>query len=44
MMKSSEIQMQTIFGDGTGQEGGVFDTLISAGKRMLTGESLFLTA
>lgn len=44
MMKSSEIQMQTIFGDGTGQEDGVFGKLFSAGKRLLTGESLFLTA
>ncbi|MBI2279596.1 MAG: TIGR00266 family protein [Bacteroidetes bacterium] len=44
MMKSSEIQMQTIFGDGTGQEDGIFGKLFSAGKRLLTGESLFLTA
>jgi len=44
MMKSSEIKMETIFGDGTGQESGVFGKLFSAGKRLLTGESLFLTA
>lgn len=44
MMKHSDVQMQTIFGDGTGQESGIFGKLFSAGKRMLTGESLFLTA
>jgi uncharacterized protein (TIGR00266 family) len=39
------IQMQTIFGDGSGQEqGGFMGKLLSAGKRMLTGESLFMTA
>jgi uncharacterized protein (TIGR00266 family) len=38
------IQMQTIFGDGSGQEGGGFmGKLLSAGKRMVTGESLFMT-
>lgn len=38
------IQMQTIFGDGSGQEqGGLMGKLLSAGKRVLTGESLFMT-
>lgn len=38
------IQMQTIFGDGSGQEeGGLMGKLFSAGKRVLTGESLFMT-
>ncbi len=38
------IQMETIFGDGSGQGGGgLFDKLLSAGKRVLTGESLFMT-
>ena len=38
------IEMQTIFGDGSGQSGGtLFDKLIGAGKRVLTGESLFMT-
>ncbi|MEE8524092.1 MAG: TIGR00266 family protein [Thermoanaerobaculia bacterium] len=38
------IEMQTIFGDGSGQsEGTLFDKLLSAGKRVLTGESLFMT-
>ncbi|HEX3126742.1 MAG TPA: TIGR00266 family protein [Thermoanaerobaculia bacterium] len=39
------IQMQTIFGDGSGQDqqGGIMGKLLSAGKRVLTGESLFMT-
>ena len=38
------IQMQTIFGDGSGQDqGGFMGKLMSAGKRVLTGESLFMT-
>lgn len=38
------IEMQTIFGDGSGQGGGsLFDKFLSAGKRVLTGESLFMT-
>jgi uncharacterized protein (TIGR00266 family) len=38
------IQMQTIFGDGSQQQGGGFmGTLLGAGKRLLTGESLFMT-
>lgn len=39
------IQMQTIFGDGSGadQAGGLMGKLLSAGKRVLTGESLFMT-
>jgi uncharacterized protein (TIGR00266 family) len=36
--------MQTIFGDGSKQEGGLMGKLFSAGKRILTGESLFMTA
>ena len=38
------IEMQTIFGDGSGQgSGSLFDKFLSAGKRVLTGESLFMT-
>jgi uncharacterized protein (TIGR00266 family) len=38
------IQMETIFGDGSGAEqGGIMGKLLSAGKRVLTGESLFMT-
>lgn len=41
----NDIQMQTIFGDGSQQQGsGIFGKLLSAGKRLLTGESLFMTA
>lgn len=45
MMMSSGIQMETIFGDGSGQDstGGFMGKLFSAGKRVLTGESLFMT-
>jgi uncharacterized protein (AIM24 family) len=44
MMMDDGIQMQTIFGDGSGQQQGVLGKLFSAGKRLLTGESLFMTA
>ncbi len=45
MMMEDGIQMQTIFGDGsTQQSGGFLGKLMSAGKRILTGESLFMTA
>ncbi|HEX8562813.1 MAG TPA: TIGR00266 family protein [Flavobacterium sp.] len=44
MMMDNGIQMETIFGDGSGQQSGLFNTILSAGKRMLTGESLFMTA
>ena len=44
MMMEDGIQMETIFGDGSGQDSGFFGKLKSAGKRLLTGESLFMTA
>ena len=45
MMMDSDIQMETIFGDGSKQNsGGFMNKLFSAGKRLLTGESLFMTA
>lgn len=45
MMMDDGIQMQTIFGDGSTQQPiGFFGKLMSAGKRILTGESLFMTA
>ena len=46
MMMDDQIQMQSIFGDGSQQQqqGGLFGKLMSAGKRILTGESLFMTA
>ena len=43
MMMEDGIQMQTIFGDGS-QQSGLIGKLFSAGKRLLTGESLFMTA
>jgi len=45
MMMEDGIQMATIFGDGSSQQGtGFLGKLMSAGKRVLTGESLFMTA
>jgi uncharacterized protein (TIGR00266 family) len=44
MMMDDGIQMQTIFGDGSQQSGGLLNKLFSAGKRLLTGENLFMTA
>lgn len=44
MMMEDGIQMQTIFGDGSQQQSGFMGKLFSAGKRLLTGESLFMTA
>jgi len=37
------IGMQTIFGDGSQQQSGFMGALLGAGKRLLTGESLFMT-
>lgn len=44
MMMEDHIQMETIFGDGSSNEGGMMGKLFSAGKRVITGESLFMTA
>ena len=35
--------MTTVFGDGRGQQGGFMGKLLGAGKRLVTGESLFTT-
>ena len=43
MYMESGIEMETIFGDGSPQAGGLFNSLLGAGKRMLIGESLFMT-
>jgi uncharacterized protein (TIGR00266 family) len=43
MYMEQGIQMATVFGDGSGTETGFMGKLFSAGKRMLTGESLFMT-
>ena len=44
MMMDETIQMETIFGDGRQTSQGFFGKLLTAGKRVLTGESLFMTA
>ncbi|MEP6710825.1 MAG: TIGR00266 family protein [Ferruginibacter sp.] len=45
MMMDNDIQMQTIFGDGSQQQdNSLLGKLFSAGKRILVGESLFMTA
>lgn len=44
MMMEQDIRMETIFGDGSQSTGGFMSKLFSAGKRLLTGESLFMTA
>jgi uncharacterized protein (TIGR00266 family) len=41
--KDAAVEMTTVFGDGTGQEGGFMGKLLGAGKRLVTGESLFTT-
>ena len=44
MYMEDGIEMETIFGDGSQQQGGGFlSSLMGAGKRLLTGESLFMT-
>ena len=44
MYMESGIEMETIFGDGSGQgRPGIMGALLGAGKRLLTGESLFMT-
>ncbi|WKB35193.1 AIM24 family protein [Terrilactibacillus sp. S3-3] len=44
MMMEDDIGMESIFGDGSGTKGGLMGKLFGAGKRLLTGESLFMTA
>jgi uncharacterized protein (TIGR00266 family) len=44
MMMETDIKMETIFGDGSNQDNSVLGKIFSAGKRVLTGESLFMTA
>jgi uncharacterized protein (TIGR00266 family) len=41
--KDASVDMTTVFGSGAGQEGGFMGKLLSAGKRLVTGESLFTT-
>ncbi|WP_370392032.1 TIGR00266 family protein [uncultured Winogradskyella sp.] len=44
MMMDDGIKMDTIFGDGSKKDKGILGKLLGAGKRILTGESLFMTA
>jgi uncharacterized protein (TIGR00266 family) len=43
MFMDAGIGMDTVFGDGSAQQGGIFGKLLGAGKRLITGESLFTT-
>jgi uncharacterized protein (TIGR00266 family) len=45
MYKAPSVEMNTVFGDGSAaqQSGGFMGKLLGAGKRLLTGESLFMT-
>ena len=44
MYMTQGIDMETIFGDGSqAQQSGIMGALLGAGKRLLTGESLFMT-
>jgi len=43
MFMDEGIVMDTVFGDGSAQQGGLFAKLLGAGKRLVTGESLFTT-
>lgn len=44
MMMEEGIKMDTIFGDGSENDSGFMGKIFGAGKRLLTGESLFMTA
>src|SRR5918998_2134451 len=43
MYMDDGIEMETIFGDGSQTQAGFLGALMGAGKRLLTGESLFMT-
>lgn len=44
MMMDDGIKMETIFGDGSEKNKGFLGSILGAGKRILTGENLFMTA
>ena len=44
MMMDDGVKMETLFGDGSTQDNSVMGKIFGAGKRLLTGESLFMTA
>lgn len=43
MFMDAGISLDTVFGDGSASSGGLFNKLLGAGKRLITGESLFTT-
>jgi uncharacterized protein (TIGR00266 family) len=43
MFMDAGVQMDTVFGDGSAGQGGFLGKLLGAGKRLITGESLFTT-
>src|SRR6185295_17533741 len=43
MFMEDDIEMETILGDGSKQTSGFLGSIMGAGKRLLTGESLFMT-
>lgn len=43
MYMDDGIEMETIFGDGSARQSGFLGALMGAGKRLITGESLFMT-
>ena len=43
MFMEDGIAMETIFGDGSQKQTGIMGALLGAGRRLLTGESLFMT-
>lgn len=43
MFMETGVAMDTIFGDGSAAQGGLLGKLLGAGKRLVTGESLFTT-
>lgn len=43
MYMDDGIAMETIFGDGSAAQAGLLGKLVGAGKRLITGESLFMT-
>jgi uncharacterized protein (TIGR00266 family) len=43
MYMDDGIVMETVFGDGSSNNSGFLGSLVGAGKRLLTGESLFMT-
>ncbi len=43
MYMTHGIEMETVFGDGSAKQTGFMGAVLGAGKRLLTGESLFMT-